>query len=96
MIEEEGARLVDVREDHEWAESRISGAEHVPLSDFEVDPYQLEDAPLTIFQCAHGIRSQTAIAIYEQVHDGARAVNLEGGLAAWMEAGLPVDLEPAE
>ncbi|MFY9265442.1 MAG: rhodanese-like domain-containing protein [Solirubrobacterales bacterium] len=96
MVAEEGARLVDVREEYEWDEVRIPGAEHLPLSDYEADPEQLERARLTIFHCSHGSRSQTAIAVYEQVHAGAKAVNLDGGIAAWVDDGLPVDLDPPE
>lgn len=94
LIDEEGARLIDCREAHEWDEMRIPGATLVPLSEFEMDPESLEEAPLTIFQCATGIRSQAAAALYEGVHPEAKALNLEGGIAAWAAKGLPTDFAP--
>ena len=94
LIAEQGARLIDCREDYEWAEQRIPGAQLVPLSEYEMDPESLEEAAITIFQCALGSRSQTAAALYEGVHPNARAINLEGGIAAWVAAGLPTDSNP--
>jgi len=95
LIEEEHAQLIDCREDYEWDEMRIPGAELVPLSAYEGDPEMVEEQPITIFQCATGSRSQTAAAIYEQAHPGAKALNLDGGIAAWAAAGLPTDFGPA-
>ncbi|MGH2907228.1 MAG: rhodanese-like domain-containing protein [Solirubrobacterales bacterium] len=95
LIDEEGARLVDCREDYEWDEMRIPGAQLVPLSEYQADPESLEEAPLTIFQCATGNRSETAAALYEGVYPQAKAYNLEGGIAAWAARGLPTDFGPA-
>lgn len=95
LIDDEGARLIDVRERGEWDEMRIPGAELVPLSGYEDNPDQIDPAPLTIFQCARGVRSETAIAIYLEKHPGERALNLEGGIGAWAERGLPIEIGPA-
>lgn len=95
LIEEEGARLIDVRERGEWDEMRIPGAELVPLSGYESNPGQIDDAPMTIFQCARGARSETAIGIYLEQHPGARALNLDGGIGGWAERGLPIEIGPA-
>jgi rhodanese-related sulfurtransferase len=94
LIDEEGARLIDCREDFEWDEMRIPGATLVPLSEYEMDPEEIEEAPITIFQCAHGNRSQTAAALYEGVHPGATAHSMEGGISSWMTKGLPIDTNP--
>lgn len=95
LIEEEGARLIDVREGYEWDEMRIPGADLVPLSKYEGDPRLVSEAPLTIFQCATGSRSQTAGEIYAEAHPGARALNLDGGIASWAARGLPIQIGPA-
>lgn len=92
---DEGARLVDVRERYEWEEMRTDG-ELVPLSEYESNPELLGPAEKTIFICAHGNRSQVAAGIYESVHAGAKAYNLEGGIAAWVNAGLPTHFGPPE
>lgn len=94
LIDDEGARLIDVREPYEWDEMRIPGARLVPLSRYESDPSALEAAPLTVFQCATGQRSQTAIELYLKTHPGVRAVNLTGGIAMWAANGLPVQIGP--
>lgn len=83
------ARLVDVREDYEFEEMRIDGAHSLPLSKYESHPELLTEAPVTVFQCATGVRSKVAAEIYEQAHPGARAINLDGGIVAWVNAGLP-------
>ena len=95
LIDEEGAVLIDCREDYEWDEMRIPGATLVPLSEYQGDPEMVEEAPIVIFQCATGNRSQTAADIYEGVHPNARAVNLDGGIADWAAKGLPTDFGPA-
>lgn len=95
LIEEENAVLIDCREDYEWDEMRIPGATLVPLSEYEGDPEMVEEAPLVIFQCAHGNRSQTAASIYEAVHPSGKVLNLEGGIASWAAKGLPTDFGPA-
>jgi rhodanese-related sulfurtransferase len=96
LIEEDGARLIDVREGYEWDEMRIPGAELVPLSKYETNPQLVDEAPLTIFQCAAGSRSQTAGEIYAEAYPDARALNLDGGIGAWAARGLPIQIGPAE
>jgi rhodanese-related sulfurtransferase len=76
--------LVDVREPVEYFADRIAGAVLFPLSAF--DPYRLPKAKI-VFQCGSGKRSLTAI----QLSAGAglaHTSHLQGGLAAWKQAGL--------
>lgn len=88
---EDGARLVDVREQHEYDELHIAGAKLMPLSQYEPDPTLLPPARVTIFQCAHGNRSRLAAELYEGTWPGSPAYNLAGGIVAWQDAGLPVE-----
>lgn len=94
LIDEEGAVLIDCREDYEWDEMRIPGATLVPLSEYEGDPEMVEEAEIVIFQCAHGQRSQSAASIYEAVGRGGRVVSMEGGIADWAAKGLPTEFGP--
>jgi rhodanese-related sulfurtransferase len=94
LIEEEGAVLIDCREDYEWDEMRIDGATLVPLSEYEGDPEMVEEAPIVIFQCAHGNRSQVAASMYEGVHPQGRALTMDGGIADWAAKGLPTQFGP--
>jgi rhodanese-related sulfurtransferase len=77
-------RLVDVREEDEWAFARIAGAELLPLSQWpEVAVEKLTDKsqPLLI-QCHHGGRSARAAAwLIEQGFTDV--TNLTGGIDAW-------------
>lgn len=94
LFDEGGVRLVDVREDYEFEEMRIGGAQLMPLSKYEGHPELLVEAPVTVFQCATGVRSQVAAEIYEAAHPGARAINLDGGIVAWVNAGFPFEMGP--
>jgi rhodanese-related sulfurtransferase len=78
--------LIDVREPAEYAAERIEGAVLHPLSGF--DPRALPEGRL-VFQCGVGKRSLAALQRY-QAAGLPPAQHLQGGLAAWKQAGLPV------
>jgi rhodanese-related sulfurtransferase len=81
------AVLVDVREAGEYAAARIKGAELHPLSQF--DPALLP-AGRVVFQCGVGKRSH--MAAQRALAAGLpHAEHLQGGLQAWVAAGLPVE-----
>jgi rhodanese-related sulfurtransferase len=84
-------QIVDVREDAEWAQSRIPGdVRHIPLGELTQRAGELGDQPI-VFQCRSGVRSLMAAQAFRAA--GREAYSLEGGLIAWDEQGLP--LEPA-
>jgi len=93
-----GVVLVDVREPAERDDQGvISGAVHVPrgMLEFYADPSSpahvsdLLPERRVILHCASGGRS--ALAAVTLAAMGYRDVaHLDGGLAAWREAGLPV------
>ena len=85
-LAEEGALLLDVREDDEWATGHAPQAVHRPLSRLTV-----EDVPAdrnVVAVCRVGSRSGQVTAAL--VARGYEIVNLAGGMAAWAAAGLPV------
>ena len=90
-LEEGSAILVDVREDEELTEVRIPGAVHLPLSQFNPEHLPQSGGKRIAFLCAHGIRSQQVSEYL--VHNGLldEAFNLTGGVAAWLQAGLPYE-----
>ncbi len=61
-IVRDGARLIDVREPHEFARGHLDGALNMPLSDFEAHADELPPGPLVIY-CQSGLRSQRALQI---------------------------------
>jgi len=80
-------RLVDVREEDEWAVARIAGAELLPLSlwpDIAVQKLTDKSQPLLI-QCHHGGRSARA-ASWLIGQGFADVTNLAGGIDAWSVA----------
>lgn len=78
--------LVDVREPGEFEAARIAGAVNLPLSCF--DPSALPAGEIVLL-CAIGKRSRVAGHLCAQAGIPVYG-HLEGGLAAWMQAGLPV------
>ena len=77
-------RLVDVREEDEWAFARIAGAELLPLSQWpDVATEKLTDkSQALLIQCHHGGRSARAAAwLIEQGFTDV--TNLAGGIDAW-------------
>lgn len=89
-----GALMVDIREADEWEEVRIPGAEFMPLS--EITDW-FEDLPrdrTIILQCRSGNRSAMAVAALMRQAGMDNLLNLAGGIIAWHQAGLPIDLEP--
>ncbi|KRE81880.1 rhodanese-like domain-containing protein [Arthrobacter sp. Soil763] len=84
----EGARLLDVREDYEWAAGHAEHAVHIPLDQLparlgELDP----DEDLYII-CRTGGRSFRAAQWL--VGNGYSALNVAGGMDQWLENGLPL------
>ncbi|EHD22367.1 MULTISPECIES: rhodanese family protein [Brenneria] len=84
---ENGVLLVDIRAADEYAREHIAQARHIPLSDIAAQP-PLTDAGGVIFHCLSGNRTQ-ANADRLAASVPGDAYILDGGLAAWKQAGLP-------
>lgn len=85
---EKGAVILDVREPDEWSLGRIAGSLHVPMGELRARQDELPiDRPLVVV-CRSGNRS--AIVVGALLEAGYDAVNLAGGLQAWLTAGLPL------
>lgn len=82
-------RLVDVRENHEWAQGHIGGAVHVPLSEFTSRFASVPtDKPIVLY-CLAGGRSDQA-ARWATSNGYAIEGHMGGGISAWRMHGLPV------
>jgi molybdopterin/thiamine biosynthesis adenylyltransferase/rhodanese-related sulfurtransferase len=85
--------LVDIRERNEWETGWIGGAVRIPMSELgdQLDPYR--DRRVVLY-CAHGNRSlRLATALSDVGY--SKVVSLAGGIVAWDQAGLPVELPAA-
>jgi rhodanese-related sulfurtransferase len=88
--------LLDIREPIEW-EQHIAGALQVPrgLVEFVADPESprhnadLEPTRRLIVYCASGSRGALATLTLQNM-GFENVANLDGGLKAWIAAGLPV------
>jgi rhodanese-related sulfurtransferase len=87
--------LVDVRESGEFTALRAPGAVLVPLSSFgqHIDALPRDRQLLMI--CRSGIRSLNAGNVLVQ-HGFVNVVNVEGGMIAWQQAGLPTRSGPPD
>jgi len=89
MMESGGIRLVDVRTDAEIAQGIIPGAEKLPLHLLPLSLGKFDGKQPTVFYCRTGGRSaQAAAFMASQGLD--QSFNLQGGIIAWAQAGLPV------
>jgi rhodanese-related sulfurtransferase len=82
--------LVDVREANEWAQMRVPGAILMSLSSLESRLSNLPKDKPVVFYCLSGKRSQKALDICRS-HGLPHDTQIEGGIAAWHAAGLPVE-----
>jgi rhodanese-related sulfurtransferase len=85
----EGWMLLDVRTDQEWAAGHIAGAVHIPM--VELGDRLDEIGNRVICVCAVGSRS--ARVTQWLLRQGREAVNLDGGIWAWAQDGLPVETD---
>lgn len=80
------AVIVDVREPDERERIRVEGALAIPMGEIVERVGELPDAPLHIL-CHSGARSARVTQYLEQ--NGHDAANIDGGIMAWHQAGLP-------
>ena len=87
------AILIDVREEDEFQNARIEGAQLAPLS---ILPQAIEEIEFSqdkkiIFQCLKGGRSAQAIEFLQQNKlKNYELYNMAGGILSWVGSGLPV------
>ncbi|MCS7058118.1 MAG: rhodanese-like domain-containing protein [Meiothermus sp.] len=94
-LQEQNTLFVDVREPEEFAQARIEGARLIPLSEFAARHQEIpKDEPVVLY-CRSGARSAQAAA-WLSAKGYPNILNLDGGILAWYQAGLPLDTEPQE
>lgn len=80
-----GAALVDVREHAEWTAGHAPQATSAPLSEMAVHADELPREGRVVVVCRSGNRSRQIVAWLRS--NGVDAVNLEGGMNAWIASG---------
>lgn len=81
--------LLDVREPHEYSAGHVSGGRLIPLGRLPGQLADLEGGRTVYVICATGNRSEQATAFLAS--RGVDAVNVVGGMVAWLRAGKPVE-----
>jgi len=84
------AVLVDVRETDEFARSHVHDALSQPLSTWEKAHLTIDPQADVIFTCRSGMRTAAACDRLAARVSGEAFV-LDGGLDAWVKAGLPLE-----
>ena len=85
------ALILDVRDGAEFAGGHLPDAKNIPLGELagrigELDKFK---AKSVIVVCQSGARAATAAGLLQKA-GYADVVNLDGGVAAWKAAGLPL------
>lgn len=92
LINRRDAVVLDVREQSEFDKGHIGNARLIPAGQLKTRIAELQkfaDRPIVV-HCATGNRSQGAAATLKAA--GFKEVfNLQGGMGAWQQAGMPVE-----
>jgi glyoxylase-like metal-dependent hydrolase (beta-lactamase superfamily II)/rhodanese-related sulfurtransferase len=93
-LEGGAAVVLDVREPHEYAAGHLPGAISIPQADLATRLAEIPRDKELLLVCASGGRSLRSAQYLKSV-GYPRVTNLEGGTSGWVQAGYPVDKEPA-
>src|SRR5690606_24241795 len=90
-------KLVDVREDHEWAKGHIPGAVHLGRGIIERDIERIFPDPDTeiVLYCGGGYRS-ALVADNLQKMGYTNVASMDGGWRGWLEAGFDIEGQAGE
>ena len=84
------AQLVDVREDWEYAEGHLPGAQHIPLGQVPERFGELDRTRPLVVVCAAGGRSAKACQ-YLAGQGFSNLTNVAEGTKGWAKRGLPLE-----
>src|SRR5665809_14419 len=92
-----GAVVVDVREQHEFEESHLPGAVHVPRGHLEsrIEGAAPDKSERVILYCASGNRSALAAQTLKAELGYEHAESMEGGITLWKDRGYDVEVPRA-
>ena len=79
----EDIQIVDVREPHEVAISKIPDSIHIPLGQVVNRMSEIDPNRETVVHCKMGGRSARAIMALKQSGFTGNLINLKGGITAW-------------
>ena len=81
--------VLDVREPAEFASGHLPNARNIPVADLDKRVGDLPAGKPVLVCCASGARSGRALGVLRKAgHE--QVFNLDGGVHAWRQAGLPI------
>jgi sulfur-carrier protein adenylyltransferase/sulfurtransferase len=89
-----GAVIVDVREQHEFDESHLPGAVHVPRGHLEsrIEGSAPDKSQRVILYCASGNRSALAAHTMHELLGYEDVASMRGGITLWKDRGYEVEV----
>lgn len=88
------AQIVDVRTPSEYISERVAAARSVPLIHFDRLAMSLDKSRDVYAMCRGGQRAETFCRKMDAL--GYRTFCVDGGLAAWIKQGFPVERTPGQ
>ncbi len=85
-------QLIDVRTGTEWRSAHVAGAIHVPITELgsRISSLRLDGTRPIVAICRSAHRSIPAVRLLQR-HGFRNACQLQGGMLAWQQSGLPVE-----
>jgi sulfur-carrier protein adenylyltransferase/sulfurtransferase len=92
-----GAVIVDVREQHEFEQSHLPGAVHVPRGHLEsrIEGAVSDRSKRVVLYCATGQRSALAAHTLKELLGYEDVASMRGGITLWKDRGYDVDVPRA-
>jgi hypothetical protein len=84
-----GAIVLDVRNPDEFARGHVVGSRNIPMADIDKRAGELPAGKALIVVCANGSSAARAAGSLRKA-GRAEVFCMDGGLASWQQAGLPV------
>ena len=92
LIAEKKVLVLDLRTPSEFKTGRIAGATNIDFmaADFEARIAGLDTNKTYLLHCASGGRSTHSLPVFHKHHFDS-IYHLDGGIKAWVKAGLPLE-----
>lgn len=87
---QQGAFILDVRDQAEWDQGHIARSTLIPLDELRNRLSELPKDRDIVVVCHSGVRSKEGMAILRQA-GFSRSACMTGGLTAWQAAGYPLE-----
>jgi len=94
LLQRGEATAVDVRGASEWMSGHLPGVRNIPVGYLSEHLAELPRHVPLVVQCQSGARSAIASSVL-RANGFTSVLNLTGGIASWVQAGLPLETDSA-